>query len=51
MNAVNDGPYVFYKENNILVKSIVVKRGKPSVQSAQFTLAEKEEIPLSCTFP
>jgi len=50
MNAVNDGPYVFYKENNILVKSIVVKRGKPFVQSAQFTLAEKEEIPLSCTF-
>ena len=50
MKAVNDGPYVFYKENYILVKSIVVKRGKPTVQSAQFNLAEKEEVSLSCTF-
>jgi hypothetical protein len=50
MKAVNDGPYIFYKENNILVKSIVVKRGKPSVQSAHYTLAQREEISLSCTF-
>ncbi|HEY0611883.1 MAG TPA: metallophosphoesterase [Chitinophaga sp.] len=51
MKAVNDGPYIFYKENNILVKSIVVKRGKSSVQSAHFTLAQKDEITVNCTFP
>lgn len=50
MKAVNDGPYIFYKENKILVRSIATKRGKPSVQSAQFTLAQKEEIIISCSF-
>lgn len=50
MKAVNDGPYIFYKENHILVKSIVSKSGKPYVQSAQFSLSQKDSITVKCSF-
>jgi hypothetical protein len=50
MKAVNDGPYIFYQENSILVKSIVNKRAKPSVQSAQFSLAQRDNIIVNCSF-
>ncbi|WP_298733491.1 hypothetical protein [uncultured Chitinophaga sp.] len=44
MSAVNDGPYVFYQEDHILVKQIVVKSGNPSVTSSEFSPAQKEGI-------
>lgn len=50
MKAVNDGPYIFYKENDILVRSIVVKAGKPSVELTRFPMAEKERIVVNCSF-
>jgi hypothetical protein len=50
MKAFNDGPYVFYKEQQILVKSIVSRRGKPLVQSSAFSQEQKADIPLSCSF-
>ncbi|GAA0549083.1 metallophosphoesterase [Chitinophaga japonensis] len=51
MNAVTDGPYIFYQGNRILVKSIATRSGKPQPQTAYFTPQQKAAITVNCTFP
>jgi len=51
MNAVTDGPYIFYQGNRILVRSIITRNGKPRSETAYFTPQQKHGITVNCTFP
>lgn len=44
--ASEDGPYVFYKEDNIIIKSVVLKDSEYVL--SEFVVSDKNEIKLSC---
>jgi len=48
--ADNDGPYVFYKDGNIIVKSIVTDENGANVLINHYPLDEKNKIHINCIF-
>ena len=48
--ADNDAPYVFYKDGNIIVKSIVTDENGAEVIINSYPLNEKNKIQINCTF-
>lgn len=46
----NDGPYVFYASDSIIVKTITEKWGVPKVETNIYKASEKQQIPLKINF-